>query len=86
VGYLGLIVAIAGLVLRLSGSSGWLLAAGVIFWLVAAAVTLTGLLRARHELGDSRPGLWSMRMMLVYDTVHARRSPHPAATDSGTRS
>jgi hypothetical protein len=80
VGYLGLIVAIVGLVLRLSGSTGWLLAAGVIFWLVAAAVTLTGLLRARHELGDSRPGLWSMRMMLVYDTVHTRPEPRsPAA-------
>ena len=74
VGYLGLIVGIAGLVVMLSGSTPWVLAAGVIIWLAAAAVTLTGVFRARHDLPEPRPGLWPMRFMLLRDTVHARPS------------
>ena len=74
VGYLGLIVGIAGLVVMLSGSTPWILAAGVIIWLAAAAVTLTGVFRARHDLPEPRPGLWPMRFMLLRDTVHARSS------------
>ena len=74
VGYLGLIVGIAGLVVMLSGSTPWVLAAGVIIWLAAAAVTLTGVFRARHDLPEPRPGLWPMRFMLLRDTVHARSS------------
>jgi hypothetical protein len=73
VGYLALAVAIAGLIVTLSGSTPWVLAVGVIIWL-AAAVTLTGLLRARHELPEPRPGFWSMRFMLLHDTVHAQSS------------
>jgi hypothetical protein len=72
VGYVGLAVALVGLVLMLSGSTPWVLAGGVIIWLGAAAVTLTGFFRARHELPEPRPGYWSMRLMLVHDTVHAR--------------
>ena len=71
VGYVGLAVAIAGLIVTLSGSTPWVLAAGVILWLACAAVTLAGFLRARHELPEPRPGLWSMRFMLIHDTVHA---------------
>ena len=74
VGYLGLIVGIAGLVVMLSGSTPWILAAGVIIWLAAAAVTLTGVFRARHDLPEPRPGLWPMRFMLLRDTVHTRPS------------
>ena len=74
VGYLGLAVAIAGLIVLLSGSTPWVLAAGLIIWLAAAAVTLTGFFRARHELPEPRPGFWSMRFMLIHDTVHARSS------------
>jgi len=74
VGYLGLAVAVAGLVVMWSGSSPWVLAAGVILWLAAAAVTLAGFIWARHQLADRRPGLWSMRLMLMHDTVHARPS------------
>ena len=48
------------------------LAVGAIFWLVAAAVMVTGFLRARQELPEPRPGFWSIRKMLIYDTVHAR--------------
>ena len=78
VGYLGLIVGIAGLVVMLSGSTPWVLAAGVIIWLAAAAVTLTGVFRARHDLPEPRPGLWPMRFMLLRDTVHARSSAGPS--------
>jgi hypothetical protein len=74
VGYLALVVILAGLVATLSGSTPWLLAGGVIFWLVAAAVTVTGFLRARQELPEPRPGFWSVRLMLIHDTVHARSS------------
>jgi hypothetical protein len=74
VGYLGLAVALAGLIVMLSGSTPWVLFAGLIVWLTAAAVTLTGFLRARHELTEPRPGLWPMRFMLIHDTVHARPS------------
>ncbi len=70
-GYLALAVAIAGLIVMLSGSTPWVLAVGVIIWLAAAAVTLTGFLWARHELPDPRPGYWSMRFMLIHDTIHA---------------
>jgi hypothetical protein len=71
---MGLAVGITGLIVLLSGSTPWVLAVGVIIWLAAAAVTLTGFLQARHELLEPRPGFWSMRFMLVGDTVHARLS------------
>ena len=74
VGYLGLGVAIAGLIVWSAGSTPWVLAAGVFIWLPTAAVTLTGFLWARHELPEPRPGFWSMRFMLIRDAVHARSS------------
>ena len=73
-GFVGLAVAGAGLVVLFSGSTPWLLAAGVVSWLVAAVVTLTGFLRARHQLSEPRPGYWSMRLMLIHDSVHSRPS------------
>ena len=72
VGYVGLAVAIAGLIVMSSGSTPWVLAVGVIIWLAAAAVTLTGFFWSRNELPGPRPGYWSMRFMLIHDTVHAR--------------
>jgi hypothetical protein len=78
VGYVGLAVGLAGLIVMLSGSTPWVLAVGVITWLAAAAVTLTGFFWARQELPEPRPGYWPMRFMLLRDTVHglssARRS------------
>jgi len=74
VGYVGLAVALVGIVVLLSGSTPWVLAFGVIVWLAAAAVTLTGVFWARHELPEPRPGLWPIRFMLIRDTVHARSS------------
>jgi hypothetical protein len=71
-GYLGLAVGIAGIIAMSSGSTSWVLAAGVIIWLAAAAVTLTGAFWARHELSGERPGLWAMRFMLIRDTVRPK--------------
>ncbi len=70
VGYLALAVAIGGLIVMLSGTTPWLLVVGVTSWLAAAAVTLTGFFWARHELPEPRPGYWSMRFMLIRDTIH----------------
>jgi hypothetical protein len=90
VGCFGLAIAIAGLIVMSSGSTPWVLAIGVIIWAAAAAaaasaaaasaaaasaaVTLAGFFRSRHELPEPRPGYWSMRFMLIHDTVHARSS------------
>jgi hypothetical protein len=74
VGYLGLAVAIAGLIALASGSTSWVLASGVIIWLATVPVTLTGFLWARHELPEPRPRLWSMRLMLIHDSTHALSS------------
>jgi len=71
VGYLALAVAVAGLVVVLSGSTAWVLAVGVMAWLAAAAFTLTGVFWARHQLPEPRPGYWALRFMLIHDTVHA---------------
>ena len=71
VGYIGLTVAIAGLIVMLSGSTPWILGVGVIIWLCTVAVTLTGFVRARHELPEPRPTFWSMRFLLIHDSIHA---------------
>jgi FtsH-binding integral membrane protein len=78
VGYLALAIAIAGLIVMLSGSTPWVLAVGVIIWLVVAAVTLTGVFWARRELPEPRPGYWSLRFMLIHDSVHALSSDRPS--------
>jgi hypothetical protein len=73
-GYIGLAVAIAGIIAMAFGSTPWILAVGMFTWLSAAAVTLAGFIWSRHELSETRPGFWSMRFMLIHDTVHARSS------------
>ena len=70
VGYVGLIVAVAGLVALAFGTTSWVLATGVILWLVTVPVTLTCFLSARRELPEPRPRLWPMRLMLIHDSVH----------------
>lgn len=72
VGYAGLAVVAVGLVALWSGATPWLLAAGVVVWLASAAVTSVGAVWARHDLPEPRPGYWSLRLMLIRDTVHAR--------------
>jgi hypothetical protein len=74
-GYAALAIGIAGVIVTLSGSTPWVLAVGLVGWLTAAAVTLTEFFRARHELPDPRPGLWSMRFMLIRDTMQPRSRP-----------
>lgn len=74
VGFVGLAVAISGLIVMSTGSTPWVLAVGVLIWLAAAAVTLTGFFLSRRELSQPRPGYWSMRFMLIHDTFHARSS------------
>ena len=74
VGYVGLAVAIAGLIVISLGSTPWFLAIGVIVWLVSAVVLAAGFLRSLHELPEPWPGFWSMRFKLIHDTVHARPS------------
>jgi hypothetical protein len=72
VGYLALALAATGLILKRLGSTSWVLAFGVILWLCAAVVMVTGFLLARDALLEPRPGFWSMRVMLLRDTIHAR--------------
>jgi hypothetical protein len=72
VGYVGLAVAVAGLVALAFGATPWVLAGGVIVWVATVPVTLTGFLSARHELLEPRPRLWSMRLMLIHDSVRLR--------------
>jgi hypothetical protein len=74
-GYVALVVALVGLIATLSGSTPWLLAAGMIGWLVAAVVLAVGFLWARRQLPEPRPGFWSMRFTLIHDTVHTRPVP-----------
>ena len=76
VGYVGLAIAVAGLIVMSSGSTPWVLAAGVIIWLAAAVVMAASFLRTRHELPDKAVGFWSMRSKLIHDTVHARPPAH----------
>jgi hypothetical protein len=71
-GYAGLAVAIAGLIALAFGSTKSVLLAGVIIWLATVPVTLTFFFWARKELPEPRPRLWSMRMRLIHDSVHAR--------------
>ena len=78
VGYVGLAVAFAGLIVVSLGSTPWILAVGVIVWLAAALVLATGFLRSLHELHEPRPGFWSMRFKLIHDTVRARPSNQPS--------
>jgi hypothetical protein len=71
VGYVGLAVVIAGLVGLAFGSTPWILAGGMVIWLATVPVTLTGFLWARRELAEPRPKLWSMRLKLIHDSIHA---------------
>jgi hypothetical protein len=78
VGYFGLAIALVGIIVMSLGPTPWVLFVGVITWLAAAAVTLTGFFRSRHELSEPRPGYWSMRFMLIHDTVHTQTPAQPS--------
>jgi len=74
VGFGGLSTVLAGLIVVSLGDTPWVLASGMFLWLVCAAVMVVGFLWSRLELPKPRPGFWSMRFMLIHDTVHARPS------------
>jgi hypothetical protein len=74
VGYVGLVVVIAGLIVLWSGSTPWVLAAGVFTWLGCAAVFGTSFIEARSQLPEPLPRFWSMRFMLIHDSVAHRAS------------
>jgi hypothetical protein len=74
VGYVGLAVAFAGLIMVSLGSTPWLLAVGMVVWLAAAVVLAAGFLRSLHEPPEPRPGFWSMRFKLIHDTLHTSQS------------
>ena len=74
VGFVALAVVAAGLIMMLLGSTPWVLGVGEISWLIAAVVALGGFFWARHLLPEPRPGFWSMRFMLIHDSVHGRSS------------
>jgi len=78
VGYGALAIALVGLIVMLSGSTPWILATGVLLWLTTAVITMTGFFWARQELPAPRPGYWSMRFMLIRDSVRARSSAQPS--------
>jgi hypothetical protein len=73
-GYLALGVGVVGLIVMSTGSTPRVLAVGVILWLIAAVVTLTEFLWARHELPEPRPSFWMMRLMLIHDTIRPMAS------------
>jgi hypothetical protein len=74
VGFGGLSIVLAGLIVVSLGNTRWVLAAGMFIWLACAVVMAVGFLLSRHELPEPRPGFWSMRFMLIHDTVRARPS------------
>ena len=73
-GCAALAVALAGLIAVALGATPWVLAAGVIGWLAAVAVTLTGFLWARHELPEPRPRYWPEDNWEYYAALAARAS------------
>ena len=74
VGFGGLSIVLAGLIVVSLGDTPWVLAVGIFIWLACATVMAVGFLWSRHELPEPRSGFWSMRFMLIHDTVCARPS------------
>ena len=83
VAYAGLTIVLVGLVVNSAGSTPWVLAVGVFIWLAAAGVTVVGFLWGRHDLPEPRPGFWSIRFMLISNTVHSQ--PHGTHRSAVTR-
>ncbi len=74
IGYCALAVVLAGLILLATGVTPWILAIGMVAWLVAALVTATGFMWAREQLPEPRPGFLLVRALLLHDSVHALSS------------
>lgn len=71
-GFVGLAAAVVGVILLSAGFTSSVLVLGVVIWVIAAAVTLTGVFKAHQELPEPRPGWWALRLMVIHDAVHAR--------------
>jgi hypothetical protein len=85
VGYVGLAVAIAGIIVMSLGSTPWVLFAGVIIWLASTAVTLGGFCWSgrsfpSHDLGSGRCGSCSST---TRSTLRRRPSGPDGSTDPG---
>jgi hypothetical protein len=72
VGYLALLVVLAGLIMVAFGATPWVLATAVIMWIILSVLTQSMFFRARADLPRPRPGYWSMRYTLIFDSVHTR--------------
>ena len=77
VAYVGLVLVAIGLILAIAESAPWLLAAGMITWLSAAVVTAVEFMRGRYELPEPRPGFWSIRFMLLRESINFRPDRTP---------
>jgi len=69
-GYVEMLIVVTGLVLTLTNVTPWVLAGGLIAWLLTAVVLALEFLVARHEQPDPRLGFWQMRITLLSDSVH----------------
>ena len=69
-GYCALGVGALGLLQLAFGATPWLLAVGVIAWLVCAPVTIVSAVQCWRGLPAPRPGFWAVRWMLISDSVH----------------
>jgi len=68
-GYLALAVIVVGLIVLGVGSTPWVLAVGVIFWLVVAVTSAVNFMWARAQLGRPRPGFVELRALLLRDSL-----------------
>jgi len=72
VGVLAIATIVVGIVVQVFGGTPWVLAVGVVSWLVCAVVIATGFLLTLHDLPETRPGFWSMRWMIIHDALGLR--------------
>ena len=70
-GYVALISVIVGVAILASTGSRFLLGAGVVLWLCAAAVSITCVVRTRRSIPEPKPDFWTLRLTLVDDSAHA---------------
>lgn len=67
VGFVALAVVVAGVIVLASTGTPVVLVIGVVGWVIAGAITVTGMVRAHADLPEPRPGLWPLRFMLLRD-------------------
>jgi hypothetical protein len=72
--YVALIVVIIGIVVKGSGGTSAVLAAGVVLWLLTAVTTAVCFMRARAQLPEPGPGFVAIRSMLLHDSAHRKPS------------